>query len=52
MVSGDVTTYGPYNIGNLADIKTNLEAGTVAAGDNISVAQISENEFYIIRIEA
>lgn len=52
MATGDVTTYGPYNIGNLADIKADLEAGTVAAGDNVSVAQISEHEFYIIRIEA
>lgn len=52
MATGDVTKYGPYNIGNLDDVKANLEAGSVVVADKVFVAQISETEFYIFRIEA
>lgn len=50
MASGDVTTYGPYDASSIADIKTELEADSVASTEQFIVAPL-DGQFYIIRIE-
>ena len=51
MATGDVTTFGPYQTANLSSVKTDLEAASVAAADNVTTAYV-DGQFYVIVIES
>jgi hypothetical protein len=52
MVTGDVTTYGPFSQANIADIKTQLEAASVVVADSLTTTPQVNGVWYIVRVEA